>query len=130
MKTTILSFALFLLCTFSFAQSATDEKAVKAVIQTMDDAWNAHDYKYAGKYYDKDAVMINLVGMYWKNRAEIIQAHQVFGETIFKHSSSKSEIVDMRFFAPTVANATIKALYLVEQDHTLPGGEKAGRRYN
>jgi uncharacterized protein (TIGR02246 family) len=130
MKTTILSLALCLLYSFSFAQSAADEKAVRAVIQTMDDAWNAHNYTYAGKYdiYHKDAVMINPVGMYWKNRAEIIQAHRVFGETMFKYETVKSWQVDIRFLAPTVAIATIRSKYLVEQDYHLPDGRKAGSK--
>jgi uncharacterized protein (TIGR02246 family) len=127
MKTIRFTLALLLLCSIGYAQSATDEKAVRAVIQKMDDAWNAHDYTYSGKYdiYDQNAMMINPVGMYWKGKGEIVKAHQVFGETMFKHSSAKSQIIDMRFPAPTVAVAIIKAQYLVEQDHNLPGGQIA-----
>jgi uncharacterized protein (TIGR02246 family) len=130
MKTTIFSFALFLLCSISFAQSAADEKAVRAVLQKMDDAWNAHDYTYSGKYdiYDQNAMMTNPVGMYWKDKAEIVKAHQVFGQTMFKYSSIQSQVVDMRFPAPTVAIAIIKSQYLVEQDHNFPSGEKAGSK--
>ncbi len=130
MKTIRLTLALLLICSLSYAQSAVDEKAIRAVIQKMDDAWNAHDYTYSGRYdiYDQNAMMINPVGMYWKNKAEIVKAHGVFGETLFKHSSAKSQIIDMRFLAPTVAVAIIKAQYLVEQDHNLPGGQKAGSK--
>lgn len=126
MKTTILFLALFLICQLNFAQSSTEEKAVRAVIQKMDDAWNAHDYTFAGKYdiYAPDAIVINPVGMYWKNRSEILNAYQVFGEMMFKYGSTKSEQVDVRFLAPTVAMATIKAMYRTDEDHTLPGGHK------
>lgn len=126
MKTTILAFTFLLVCHLGFAQSATDEKAVRAVIQKMDDAWNAHDYTFTGKYdiYAPDAMVINPVGMYWKNRSEILKAYQVFGETMFKYESTKSEQVDVRFLAPTVALATIKAMYRTNEDHTLPGGQK------
>jgi uncharacterized protein (TIGR02246 family) len=130
MKTIRFTLALLLISSIAFAQSATDEKAVRAVIQKMDDAWNAHDYAYSGKYdiYDQNAMMINPVGMYWKDRSQIIKAHQVFGESMFKFSSSKSQIADIRFLAPTVAMAIIRTQYLVEQDHTLPSGEKAGSK--
>jgi uncharacterized protein (TIGR02246 family) len=130
MRTIRFTLALLLICSLSFAQSATDEKAVRAVIQTMDDAWNAHDYTYSGKYdiYDQNALMINPVGMYWKNKGEIVKAHQVFGETMFKYTSSKSEIVDLRFLAPTVAVAIVRAQHRVEQDYNLPSGEKAGSK--
>jgi uncharacterized protein (TIGR02246 family) len=127
MKTFVSTLALVLVYSISYAQSATDEKAVRAVIQKMDDAWNAHDYSYSGKYdfYVKDATLVNPVGMYWKNRAEIIKAHQSFGETMFKYTSAKSQIVDLRFLAPTVALATVKTQYLVEQDYNFPDGKKA-----
>jgi uncharacterized protein (TIGR02246 family) len=130
MKAIRLTLTMLMIYSLSFAQSAADEKAVRAVIQKMDDAWNAHDYNYSGKYdiYDKDAVMINPVGMYWKDRSQIVKAHQVFGESMFKFSSSKSQITDIRFLAPTVAMAIIQAEYRVEQDHNLPSGEKAGSK--
>lgn len=129
-KNFVSTLALVLGCFISFAQSATNEKAVQAVIQKMDDAWNAHDYSYSGKYdfYAKDATLVNPVGMYWKNRAEIIKAHQVFGETMFKYTSARSQPVDLRFLAPTVALATVKVQYQVEQDYNFPDGKKAGSK--
>ena len=127
MKTFVSTLALVLVYCISYAQSATDEKAIRAVIQKMDDAWNAHDYSYSGQYdiYAPDATLVNPVGMYWKNRAEIIKAHQVLGETMFKYTSAKSQQVDLRFLAPTVALATVKAQYRVEQDYNFPDGKKA-----
>jgi uncharacterized protein (TIGR02246 family) len=96
----------------------------------MDDAWNAHDYTSSGKYdiYTPAAVMVNPVGMYWRNRAEIIKAHQVYGETMFKYTSAKSQPVDIRFLASTIALATVKAQYRVDEDYNLPGGQKAGSK--
>jgi uncharacterized protein (TIGR02246 family) len=125
MKFFVSTLALVSLYCISYAQSATDEKAVRAVVQKMDDAWKAHDYSYSGKYdfYYQDATLVNPVGMYWKNRAEIIKAHKVLGEMMFKYSSAKSQIVDLRFLAPTVALATVKAQYQTEQDHNAPDGK-------
>ncbi|MDB5239946.1 MAG: hypothetical protein JWP57_571 [Spirosoma sp.] len=129
MKTLSLTLAMLLIGGLTFAQSNAEEKAVRTVIQKMDEAWNAHDYTYAGKYdiYAPNAIMINPVGMYWKNRSEISKAHQVFGETMFKYGSAKSEPVDVRFLAPTVAMATIKAMYRTNEDHTLPDGHKVSK---
>jgi uncharacterized protein (TIGR02246 family) len=130
MKTFISTLALVLFYSITYAQSATDDKAVRAVIQKMDDAWNAHDYSYSGQYdiYTLDATLVNPVGMYWKNRAEIIKAHQAFGETMFKYTTTKSQQVNLRFLAPTVAVATFKAQYQVEQEYKLPDGKKAGSK--
>ncbi len=109
MKTMILTITILFLCVSGYTQSKANEKAVQAVLQKMEDAWNAHDYTYSGQFdiYAPDATMINPVGMYWKNRAEIIKAHQVFGETMFKYTSSQNQQVDIRFLAPAVALATV-----------------------
>ena len=130
MKTMILTFAVALAAFAGFAQSNADEKAVRAVIQKMEDAWNAHDYTYTGQYniYAPDATMINPVGMYWKSRAEIVKAHQVFGEMMFKNTTSKIQQVDIRFLAPTVALATVKDQHRVEQDYNYPDGRKAASK--
>jgi uncharacterized protein (TIGR02246 family) len=129
MKALVLNVAFLLVYSVSDAQLTTDKKAVQAVIQKMDDAWNAHDYSYSGKYdfYAADARLVNPVGMYWKNRAEIIKAHQVLGEMMFKYSSAKSELVDLRFLAPTVAVATVKVQYRFLQDHNAPDGKPVSR---
>lgn len=130
MKPFVSTLALVLIYFISFAQSATDEKAVHAVIQKMDDAWNAHEYSYSGKYdiYASDATLVNPVGMYWKSRAEIVKAHQMLGKTMFKYMSAKSQQVDLRFLAPTVALATLKAQYRTEQDYNFPDGKKASSK--
>lgn len=130
MKTIQFTLALLLICSLSSAQSATEEKAIRAVIQTMDDAWNAHDYTYSGKYdiYDQNALMINPVGMYWKGKGEIVKAHGVFGETMFKYGSTKSEILDIRFLSSGLAMAIIKGQYRTEEDHNFPDGRKAGSK--
>jgi ketosteroid isomerase-like protein len=63
-------------CTLKSIAQSSDEK-VRAVIQKAEDAWNAHDYSFTGKYdiYAEDAVLVNPVGMYWKNRSQIRQRH-------------------------------------------------------
>ena len=124
MKTiALLTFSLFLSCT-TFAQSAQDELDVRAVIKTMETAWNAHDYSFTGKndIFDPNAALINPVGMYWKNKAEILKAMQVFGETRFKFTSTKYNIKAVKFLAPTVALVTMSAKDVVEQDS--PVGKK------
>ena len=124
MKTiALLTFLLFLSCTI-FAQSAQDELDVRAVIKTMETAWNAHDYSFTGKndIFDPNAALINPVGMYWKNKAEILKAMQVFGETRFKFTSTQYNIKSVKFLAPTVALVTMSAKDVVEQDS--PVGKK------
>ncbi len=124
MKTiALLTFSLFLSCT-TFAQSTQDELDVRAVIKTMETAWNAHDYSFTSKndIFDPNAALINPVGMYWKNKAEILKALQAFGEARFKFTSTQYNIKSVNFLAPTVALVTMSAKDVVEQDS--PVGKK------
>ncbi len=110
----------------AWAQTPADEKDIRAVVQNMEDAWNAHDYSYSGKndMYD-NAVLINPVGMYWKNKTEIIKGIQTFGNTRLKYETIKYNKVDVRFLAPTVSLATIQSTETVTQDYNNPDGTKA-----
>ncbi len=113
-----------------FGQSAADEKQVRAVIQLMEDSYNAHDFSHSGKYdlFVSDAVLINPVGMYWKNRAEIIKATQALGNIRLKYESAKYTIKAMRFLAPGVALVVVYAAGRVEQDYNFPDGTKGGSK--
>ncbi|WP_373550840.1 SgcJ/EcaC family oxidoreductase [Haliscomenobacter sp.] len=103
---------------------SVDELEVRAVIKTMETAWNAHDYSFTGKndIFDPNAALINPVGMYWKNKAEILKAMQSFGETRFKFTSTQYNIKGVNFLAPTVALLTMSAKDMVILD--FPGGRK------
>lgn len=113
-----------------FGQSTADEKQVRAVIQTSEDSYNAHDFSYSGKYdlFVPDAVLVNPVGMYWKNRAEIIQASQVLGNIRLKYESAKYTIKALRFLAPGAALMVVYAAGRVEQDYNFPDGSKGGSK--
>jgi uncharacterized protein (TIGR02246 family) len=123
---------LLVICFFnvkSIAQSS-DEKMVRAIIQKAEDAWNADDFSFAGKYdiYAEDAVVVNPVGMYWKNRSQIVSAMQRFGPTMLHHTSTKHNIKNIRFLAPAVALVIVHSIDRVEQDYTLPNGAKGGSK--
>ena len=123
---------LFLICFYnlkSVAQSS-DEKMVRAVIQKAEDAWNAHDYSFSGKYdiYAQDAVLVNPVGMYWKKRTQIISGIQRFASMMFQNTSTKYNIKNIHFLAPAVALVIVHSIDRVEQDYNLPDGTKGGSK--
>ena len=111
-----------------FSQTPADETQIVTVIQTMEKAYNAHDYSFSGKYdiLSKDALLINPVGMYWKSRAEIIQALQVLGNIRLKYESVKYTIKVLRFLGPGAALVVVYADGRVEQDYNFPDGSKGG----
>lgn len=126
MKSIALLICNLMICCTIWGQTPGDEKQVRSVIQKMEDAWNAYDYSFEGKYdiFDPNAVLINPVGMHWKNKAEIVKAMQAFGNTMFKFESAKYNKVDVHFLAPEVALVTIQITGMVDQDYNLPDGSK------
>jgi uncharacterized protein (TIGR02246 family) len=123
---------VLILCfyTVKAVSQTPDEKAVRAIIQKAEDAWNAHDYSFTGKHdiYATDAVLVNPVGMYWKNKSQIISGIQHFGPTMFQNTSTKYNIKDLRFLAPAVALVVVHTIDRVEQDYNLPNGAKGGSK--
>jgi uncharacterized protein (TIGR02246 family) len=130
MKSFVLFLLTMLIASVVFSQSATDEKEVRALIQKAEDAYNAHDYSYAGQYdiLAPNAVLINPVGMYWKNRDEIIKGTQIIGAIRLKYESAKYNIKDLRFLSPTVALVVMHSIGKVEQDYNFPDGTKGGAK--
>jgi uncharacterized protein (TIGR02246 family) len=50
------------------------------------DAWNRHDMDDFAALFADDANFVNVVGVWWKNRAEIEAAHRATHETMFRDS--------------------------------------------
>lgn len=130
MKSIALAILSTLITSALFCQTATDEKEVKAVIQKAEDAFNAHDFSSSGQYdiLTSDAILINPVGMYWKNREEIIKGTQFIGAIRLKYESAKYNIKDLRFLSPTVALVVMHSVGKVEQDYNYPDGSKGGTK--
>lgn len=118
----------FVLCFLqlkSFGQSA-DEIAIRNVFKQKEEAWAAQDYAFT-KYdvLDDSAFVINPVGMYWKNKTEIMKGLQYLAEVRFKYMKHiETKIVSIRFLSPSVALAIVWSKNEVIKDFTMPG-EKA-----
>jgi uncharacterized protein (TIGR02246 family) len=117
-------------CTFRVSAQSPDEEKVRAIIQKAEDAWNAHNFSFTGKYdiFAEDAVLVNPVGMYWKNRSQILGAMERFGPTMLQHTSTKYNIKNIRLLAPAVAMVIVHSTDRVEQDYNLPNGAKGGSK--
>lgn len=122
-------FLIFILISVDvFSQASAEEAQIRAVIQTMEDSYNEHDYSFIGKYdiLSSDAWLINPVGMYWKNRIEITQALQILGNIRLKYESVKYTIKELKILAPNVALVVVYADGRVERDYNFPDGSKGG----
>ena len=107
-----------------FGQDAGDKKKIEAIFNKIDKAWNAHDFAYlsSSEILDENSVLINPVGMYWKNRAEIEKEIGYLSEIRFKYMNIvERTILMLRFLSPSIALAVCSVTDEVQQDFTMPG---------
>jgi uncharacterized protein (TIGR02246 family) len=90
------------------ADSATDEKAIRQVVEDYETLWNKHDMSTFGNLFTDDAEWVNVVGHIWRGKAVIKKAHQVVHETNFKNRNMKLDDMTVRFIRPDVAVSIVK----------------------
>jgi len=78
---------------------------VTKVVQAFAQCWNRHDMDAFAELFSEDAEFVNVVGLWWKGRAEIKAAHEFTHQTIFKNSRLTIAEVSTRFPAPGIAIA-------------------------
>lgn len=98
---------------------STKMSEVNSVVHAFADSWNRHDMTAFSELFALDAEFVNVVGMWWKGRAEIKQAHEFTHSTIFKNSSLTINDVTVRFPAPQLAIARCRWLL---EGHVSPEG--------
>ncbi len=93
--------------------------AARALVAQLEAAWNQHDMAAYGALFHDDAEWVNVVGMHWRGKGEVMKAHTAFHETIFKNCQLHGEAVDVRSVAP---NAVV-AVWTHRQDaYSTPSG--------
>jgi uncharacterized protein (TIGR02246 family) len=107
--------------------SADDDKAIRQVIRGIEDSWNAHDMKAYGKLFSEDAEFINVVGMHWRGRKAIVEAHAAFHETSFKNHSIKTDAVEIRSLGERHAIAVVTT---TNDSFKTPAGQVIPKRQN
>lgn len=76
---------------------------VTRVVHAFAAAWNRHDMNAFAELFAEDAEFVNVVGIWWKGRAEIKAAHEFTHQTMFKHSRLSIQEVAARLPAPDIA---------------------------
>ena len=82
-----------------------DEAQVREVATQQGDAWNRHDAKAYAGLFTEGADLVNVVGWWWKGRAEIERKLTVAYAHMFKDSTLTITEVQVRFLAPQIAVA-------------------------
>jgi len=81
---------------------------VTRVVHAFADTWNRHDMEAFAQLFASDAEFVNVVGLWWKGRAEIKQAHEFTHATMFKNSRLTILETSVRFPSPRFAIARAK----------------------
>ena len=104
MKTYLLALAALLLTSRAFAQlSAPDEAAIRRTVQHITANYTDHHFADLATYTTPDVSWVNIVGMWWRGRAQVQQAHQQIFDTIFKGVAFAPGPATVRGIAPGVA---------------------------
>lgn len=82
----------------------SDEVAeVTRVVEAFAESWNKHDMNAFAELFSPDAEFVNVVGLWWRGRAEIKAAHEFTHQTLFKNSRLSIDEIAVRFAAPAIA---------------------------
>ena len=97
-----------------------DPSGVTKVVEAFADTWNRHDMEAFAHLFAVDAEFVNVVGLWWKGRAQIKQAHEVTHSGMFKNSRLTILGTEVRF--PSSQLAIARSRWRLE-GHVGPDGE-------
>jgi uncharacterized protein (TIGR02246 family) len=106
-KGLVLSLVLLTANIFAAGQ-ADDEAAIRALEARQPEAWNQHDAKTYASLFTEDGDCVNIVGWWWKGRAEIERKLTDAYVYVFKESRLTFTNVDIRFLTPDAAVAHVR----------------------
>jgi uncharacterized protein (TIGR02246 family) len=103
------------------AANPGDEAAIRTLEQQQQETWNRHDAKAYADLFTEDADCVNVVGWWWKGRAEIQQKLTDAYAFVFAQSVLKIGPVDVRFLNPELAIAHVRwTMTGARTPHNLP----------
>jgi uncharacterized protein (TIGR02246 family) len=109
------------------ALSADDDKAIRRVIGGIEEAWNAHDMDAYARLLRPDVEWVNVVGMHWRGRDDVMLAHRAYHNTIFKNRQIKTDDVQLRPLCPGYAIAVVTT---TDDAFTTPDGHVIDKGQN
>jgi uncharacterized protein (TIGR02246 family) len=85
------------------AEAANDEGAIRTLEVQQQEAWNHHDAKAYAALFTEDGDCVNVVGWWWKGRAEIEKKLTDAYVYVFKESVLTVGEITVRFLEPNSA---------------------------
>jgi uncharacterized protein (TIGR02246 family) len=84
---------------------AADEAEIRAVVTRQGDAWSRHDAAAYAALFTEDCNVVNVLGWWWKGRAELQTKLTAAFAFVFRESQLTMTDVEVHFLAPDVAVA-------------------------
>ena len=85
-----------------------DESEIRAIQTRQAEAWNRHDATAYADLFEEDGDVVNVVGWWWKGRAEIASKLEAAFAHVFRESTLTIAGVDVRFLTPEIAVAHVR----------------------
>ncbi len=82
-----------------------NEAEIRAVAMRQGDTWTRHDAKAYAALFTEDCDVVNVVGWWWKGRAELERKLTAAFTYVFRESQLTITDVQVRFLSPDVALA-------------------------
>jgi uncharacterized protein (TIGR02246 family) len=101
--------------------SSEDITSIGAVVRSFENIWNSHRLSELGKLLTEDAEWVNVVGMWWRGRDEIVKAHEALHAGMFRETAMEQSDPEVRMISNNVAIAT---LTVKMGDYVTPDGQR------
>jgi uncharacterized protein (TIGR02246 family) len=103
----LLSFAFVALGGAASAATSDDESSIRQVQVAQAEAWNRHDAAAYAALFTEDGDCVNVVGWWWKGRAQIESKLKAAFAFVFHESQLTVTDTSVRFLSPTIAIAHV-----------------------
>jgi uncharacterized protein (TIGR02246 family) len=103
----LLSLAFVALGGPASASTSDDEGSIRQLQSAQADAWNRHDATAYAALFTEDGDCVNVVGWWWKGRAQIESKLQAAFAFVFHESQLTITDTSVRFLSPTIAIAHV-----------------------
>jgi uncharacterized protein (TIGR02246 family) len=99
----LIGLAIVLLATQLGAQTASDETAIRNIVQDEIAAWNQGDAVAYSRHFAADGTFTNITGQFFSGYDAFLEQHAVIFQGRFKQTRLQQDIVSLKFVRPDVA---------------------------
>ena len=99
----MLFFALIVVSSSWVLNAQSDEQAIRNVVARFELAWNNHDMNALGSLTTEDVDFVNVAGLHWKGRSQVVKEHALRHLIRFKNSVMSCTDIGVQLIQPDIA---------------------------